>query len=88
MGDSIEQQVELTLNNLKRVLESAGCTMDDCVKVTSYLSDIGNFDRYNVVYRKYFSEPWPARTTVECKLWSGILVEIDAIAIKGCGKKR
>jgi 2-iminobutanoate/2-iminopropanoate deaminase len=87
VGQTIEEQVELTLNNIKRALEAAGCTMDDCVKVTSYLANMSDFDRYNAVYKRFFNEPRPARTTVEARLWGGILVEIDAIAIKGCGRK-
>jgi 2-iminobutanoate/2-iminopropanoate deaminase len=86
-GTNIEEQVELTLNNVKRVLEAARCTMDDCVKVSAYLAHMSDFDRYNAVYRRFFSEPRPARTTVEARLWGGILVEIDAIAIRGCGGK-
>jgi 2-iminobutanoate/2-iminopropanoate deaminase len=87
IGQTVEEQVELTLNNVKRVLESARCSMDDCVKVNAYLANIADFDRFNVVYRKFFAGVRPARTTIEAKLWSGILVEIDAIAIRGCGSK-
>lgn len=85
-GATLEEQVELTLQNLRRVLDAAGCTTADVVKVTAYLADIGDFDRYNAVYRKHFPEPRPARTTVQAVLWGGILVEIDAIAIRGCGR--
>lgn len=85
-GDTIEAQVELTLSNVRRVLAAAGCAMEDCVKVTAYLADIADFDRYNAVYRKHFAaEPRPARTTVQARLWGGILVEIDAIAVRGAG---
>ncbi len=87
-GDTIEEQVELTLSNVKRVLETAGCSMDDCVKVTAYLSRMADFDRFNAVYRKFFNEPRPARSTVEAQLWGGILVEIDAIAVRGCGGRK
>lgn len=86
-GDSIEEQVELTLQNVRRVLQAAGATPDDVVKVTAYLSTLDHFDRYNTVYGRFFTDPRPARTTVEAKLWGGILVEIDVIAIKNCGTK-
>jgi 2-iminobutanoate/2-iminopropanoate deaminase len=86
-GQTLEEQVELTLNNVKRVLESARCSMEDCVKITAYLANMADFDRYNVIYRKFFTTLRPARTTVEAKLWGGILIEIDAIAIRGCGQK-
>lgn len=83
-GDTFEQQVELTFANVAEVLRAAGCTLDDCVKVSVFLDDMAKFDRFNAVYRTKFSEPYPVRTTVEAKLWNGIQVEIDAIAIRGC----
>jgi 2-iminobutanoate/2-iminopropanoate deaminase len=83
-GTTIEQQTELTLNNVKRILDAAGCTMDDCVKTTVHLKDIADFDRFNAVYRTFFRKPYPARTTVQSVLWGGILVEIDAVAVRGC----
>ena len=47
---------------------------------------VEDFDRFNDVYRTFFSKPYPARTTVQSVLWHGILVEIDAIAVRGCWK--
>jgi 2-iminobutanoate/2-iminopropanoate deaminase len=61
--------------------------MDDCVKVTAHLLNINDFDRYNAVYREFFSKPYPARTTVQSGLWNGMLVEIDAIAVFGAGRQ-
>jgi enamine deaminase RidA (YjgF/YER057c/UK114 family) len=58
--------------------------MDDCVKTTVHLKDIADFDRFNAVYRTFFRKPYPARTTVQSVLWGGILVEIDAVAVRGC----
>jgi 2-iminobutanoate/2-iminopropanoate deaminase len=85
VGTTIEEQTELTLKNVRRILEAAGCAMDDCVKMTVHLLDIDQFDRFNAVYRTFFNKPYPARTTVQSVLWHGILVEIDAIAVRGCG---
>lgn len=85
-GNTIEGQTRLTLDNVKRVLAAAGCAMDDCVKVTAHLARIEDFDRYNEVYRTFFNKPYPVRTTVQSVLWGGMLVEIDAIAIKGCAR--
>lgn len=87
LGD-IEQQVQLTLDNVRRVLEAAGCTLDDCVKVQVHLRDIGDFERFNRVYEKNFSKPYPARTTVQSGLAAGIAVEIDAVAVRGCGSTK
>jgi 2-iminobutanoate/2-iminopropanoate deaminase len=88
VGSTIEEQTELTLKNVRRILESAGCTMDDCVKTTVHLLDIEHFDRFNAVYRTFFNKPYPARTTVQSVLWHGILVEIDAVAVRGCGNAK
>jgi 2-iminobutanoate/2-iminopropanoate deaminase len=81
----IEQQTRLTLQNVERVLRSAGCTLDDCVKVTVHLRDIGDFQRFNAEYARCFARPFPARTTVQSVLAEGIGIEIDAIAIRGSG---
>jgi len=79
LGD-IEQETHLTLHNVKRICEAAGCSMDDIVKCTVHLRDINDFDRYNAVYATYFTNIKPARTTVQSGLGHGIKVEIDAIA--------
>jgi 2-iminobutanoate/2-iminopropanoate deaminase len=84
-GQTIEEQTRQTLNNVKAILEAAGATMDDCVKVTAHLADIRDFARYNKVYETFFRDPKPTRTTVQSGLLD-ILVEIDAIAYKPQGR--
>ncbi len=76
--EGIEAQVTQCLENVKAIVEAAGATMADVVKVHAYLKDMAHFPIYNQVYQQYFPEPYPARTTVQSDL-SGILVEIDAI---------
>lgn len=83
VGSDIKEQAKVTLDNVKNALAAAGATMDDCVKVGVFLSDIKNFDAFNEVYRTYFTDPLPCRTCVECNLWGGILVEVDAWAVRG-----
>jgi 2-iminobutanoate/2-iminopropanoate deaminase len=82
VGDTIEEQTERTLENVKAVLEAGGATMGDVVKATVHLSDLTLFPRYNEVYARYFPDPKPARTTVGSALL-GIMVEIDVIAYVG-----
>lgn len=82
VGETIEEQTERTLENVKAILEAAGATMADVVKATVHLSDLSLFPRYNEVYASYFPDPKPARTTVGSALL-GILVEIDVIAYVG-----
>jgi 2-iminobutanoate/2-iminopropanoate deaminase len=79
VGDSIEEQAEKTLENVRNILEAAGCSLDDVVKVNVILADMSYFERFNAVYRSVFSPPYPARTCFGGQL-DGILVEIDVVA--------
>ena len=47
---------------------------------------IAEFDRFNATYARFFSKPFPARTTVQSVLWGGILIEIDVVAVRGCAR--
>jgi len=81
---SIEQQTELVLSNIRRILEGAGSSMERVVKTTVYLQDIGDFAAMNAVYARFFPSEPPARTTIQAaNLPLGIAVEIDVIALAG-----
>lgn len=81
---SIEEQTSRVLENLKAVLEGAGLSLNDIVKTTVFLKDMGNFTRMNETYAKYFGTNFPARSTVEvARLPRDVQVEIEAIAIDG-----
>ena len=74
-------QVRQCLENMKRVLEAAGASMEDVVKVTVFLRSEADFAKMNEVYRQYFTNSLPARSTVIAGLaLPAMLVEIDAIA--------
>src|SRR4030042_962399 len=80
-GD-IRQQTRQVLENMKGVLESQKLGMEDVVKATIFLKDIGNFNQVNEVYAAYFPSSPPARSTVEvAKLPRGAEIEIEAIAL-------
>jgi len=79
--EGIEKQTEQGLLNIKSILEEAKYSINDVVKVNVYLSDLKNFENFNIVYKKYFKEIFPVRTTIGCQL-NNILVEIDVIACK------
>ncbi len=81
-GNTIEDQAELTLRNLQAVLDAAGASLADVVKVNVHLSDIRDFEAFDRTYRQFFEKPFPARTTVSSML-KGILIEIDSIAFIG-----
>ncbi len=81
MEGSISQQTELVISNLKAVLEKAGSCLDNVLKTTVYMKDLGEFQSMNAVYEKHFSKNPPARATVEVSaLPKGSKVEIDCIA--------
>jgi 2-iminobutanoate/2-iminopropanoate deaminase len=80
VGDGIEAQTRQALENVRGCLAAADCGLGDVVKVTTFLADLSDFPGYNEVYREYFDEPFPARTTVQAGLPAGILVEIEAVA--------
>jgi 2-iminobutanoate/2-iminopropanoate deaminase len=81
-GESIEEQTELVISNMESVLAADHATLADVVKVTVHLSDPALFARYNAVYARRFSAPYPVRTTVGSDLRSlpGMLIEADCIA--------
>ena len=81
---TIEEETALTLGHIQKILQAAGCSINDIVKCTVHLADMEDFDRYNAVYRAFFKDVavLPARTTVESVLWNGIRVEIDCVARK------
>lgn len=79
--DGIQAQTHQVLKNIRSILEASGASLRDVVKVTAHLSDLANFQAFNEVYRQYFQEPLPVRTTVGSRL-NNILVEIDVIAYR------
>ena len=81
VGDSIEEQTEQVLANLRAILEAAGSGLDRLIKTTVYLADLGDFAGMNEVYARHVGEVPPARATIEVSaLPSGAKVEIEAIA--------
>jgi len=76
----IAEQTTQALANLEACLSAAGCTLDDVQKVNVFLVDLADFAAFNEVYRAAFSEPYPARTTVQAGLPEPLRVEIEAVA--------
>jgi 2-iminobutanoate/2-iminopropanoate deaminase len=89
-GDTIEEQTEQTIDNIVTILEADGASLRDVVKVTVHLSDVSLFQRYNIVYARRFSQPYPVRTTVGSDLGHspGMLIEVDCIAYAPAKKER
>jgi len=82
----IEEQVGVTLDNLRTLLHEAGGSLRQVVKTTVYLADMNDFQAMNAVYAGYFADHPPARATIEAaRLPQDFLVEIDAVAWLGVG---
>ncbi len=80
---TIEEQTARSLENIKAILAEAGYSLDDAVKMTVLLDDIGNFSAMNGVYAKYFTGDMPARVCYQvAALPMGVKVEIETIAVK------
>lgn len=81
--DDISKATEQVFNNIKKILEATGSSLDKIVKVTVFLRDIADFAHMNEAYRRYFSSNPPARTCVAVKDIPGNFpLEIEVIAVK------
>lgn len=81
-GETIEEQTDQVMKNLKAVLEASGSSLKSAVKTVCFLSEISDFAAFNAVYGLYFTEK-PARSCVAVKdLPKGALVEVEVVAEK------
>jgi len=82
LGD-IRHEARLVLNNIQKILEACGATVQDVVKCSVFLADGNDFAAMNEVYAEFFGAAKPTRTTVACRFaMPGMKVEIDCIAYK------
>ena len=84
MAEGIDAQIVRVFENLKAVAAAAGGSLADAVKVNIYVTDLANFARVNDAMAQAFSQPYPARATVQvAALPRGALVEVDAVLVLG-----
>ena len=82
-GDGVEEQAQMALTNLAAVLEAAGSCLENVVKTTVFLQDMGDFAAVNKIYSGFFSSDCPARSCIEvARLPLGAKIEIEAVALK------
>ena len=82
IAEGIAAQAEQSCRNVAAIVEAAGAAMENVVKTTCFLADMGDFAAFNEVYARYFVSK-PARSCVAAKaLPKGVLCEIEAIAVK------
>ena len=80
VGTTISEQVRQVLENLDAVARAAGGSLQSAVRVGMYISDMAHFDDMDAEYRRFFSDPMPARTTIQSHL-VGFDVEGDAVVV-------
>ncbi|PID20401.1 deaminase [Sporosarcina sp. P3] len=82
IGGGIEEQTNQVLQNLSKVLEEAGSSLQKVIKTTVFIQDMNEFGALNAIYEEHFGEHKPARSTVEvARLPKDVRVEIEAIAL-------
>jgi 2-iminobutanoate/2-iminopropanoate deaminase len=79
LGD-IKAETRLELTNISTMLKAANSSLENVLKVSVFLADLSDFDAMNEVYREFFKDNFPARTTVQAVLRTGRKIEIDCIA--------
>lgn len=77
---SIEEETLMTLVHIERILQATGATKIDVVKCTCYLANLEDFAGFHAIFKSFFPDRLPCRTTVQSPLLRGIRVEIDAVA--------
>ena len=84
VGGDVRAEITQVLENLARVATAAGGSLDDIVKLTVYMTDLGHFSLVNEIMAKYFKEPYPARAVIGvAALPRNSRVEIDAVLVLG-----
>ena len=82
VSDTFEGEFRRSVENLRRVLEAAGSDLAHVVQTRNYVRDAEEVPLYNKLYREYFSEPFPARTTITNCLPAALRYEIEAVAVR------
>ena len=82
VGDIVAQTRQV-MENLKVGLEAAGASFADVVKITNYITDVGEFSKMAGVRQEYLSEPYPASSLIEVQalMFPELLIEIEAVAV-------
>ena len=83
-GTDIQSQTRQTLTNVQNIVEASRMSMRDLVRVAVYLKNMKDFKEMNEVYKSFFPDAPPARTTIQAELpLPEMLIEIDAVAHRG-----
>ncbi len=83
VNDTFAGEFRRSLENTKKILHAAGLTLAHVVQLRSYIDNPADLAEYNKLYREYFSEPFPARTTIVNCLGGALKYEVDVTAYGG-----
>jgi 2-iminobutanoate/2-iminopropanoate deaminase len=81
LPDTFEGEFRRSVENMRKVLETAGSDLRHVIQTRNYIRDPANLVRYNELYREYFSTPFPARTTITHCLPPTLHFEIECVAV-------
>ena len=80
---TVEEQANQAFSNLRNLIEASGNSISQVIKTTVFIKEMNDFGKINEIYKKYFKEPFPARSCVEvARLPKDVLLEVEAIAWK------
>jgi len=83
VSDTFEGEFRRSVENLRKVLQSAGADLADVVQTRNYVRDADDVPLFNRLYKEYFSAPYPARTTITGCLSPALRFELECIAVTG-----
>lgn len=81
ISDTFEGEFRRSVENLRKVLQTAGCDLNDVIQTRNYVRDAEEVPLYNQLYREYFAAPFPTRTTITNCLPPALRYEIECIAV-------
>ena len=87
VSDTFEGEFRRSVENVRKVLAAAGCTLADVIQTRNYVRDPADVPLYNQLYREYFTEPFPTRTTITNCLPPALKYEIEAVAVKPAARE-
>lgn len=79
--DTFEGEMRRSIENLRKVLEAAGSGLAHVIQTRNYVRDGEELSKFNAIYREYFTEPYPARTTITNCLPAALRYEIECVAV-------
>ncbi len=82
VSETFEGEMRRSLENVRKILAAAGLGLKDVIRVTSYLGRQEDLAEYNRIYREYFHEPYPARSTLMGCLGTLLKFEVDVVAYR------